>query len=121
MKVRTRNNILHNLVGTTWGASPKVMSLSAISLVNSVADFGSPVWLLSKHVHLIDRQLNNTLRCVSGTVRATPIPWLPVLCNIVPASFRRKMLLKNLISKTNIFQNSLLIDVIQETAPDKSH
>ena len=47
------------------------------------------------------------------------LSWLPVLCNIVLASIRRKMMLKNLISKTNTFPNSLLFDVIQETVHDR--
>ena len=46
-KVKTRNNISYNLIETAWGASPEVMRLSAIFLVNCVADFGSPVWLIS--------------------------------------------------------------------------
>ena len=119
MKIRASNNILHNLVGTTWGASSEVMRLSAISLVNSVADYGSPVWILSKHIHLDDTQLNNTVRCVSGTIRATPLPWLPVLTNIVPAKFRRKLMLKSLISKTNLFEESLLFDVLQENVNER--
>lgn len=91
------------------------MRLSAMLLVNSVANFGSPVWFLSKHVHLIDTQLNNILRCVSGTVRANPTPWLPVLCDIVPATFRGKKILKNLI----FYQNSLLYDVFHESGPER--
>ena len=119
LKVRTRNNMLYNLAGSTWGASPDVMRLSAISLVNSVADFGSSVWMYSKHVHLVDTQLNNTLRCVSGAVKATPLPWLSVLCNIVPAHLRRKSLLKNTLSNTNFHQNSLLFDVLQENVTER--
>ena len=119
LKVRTRNNMLYNLAGSTWEASPDVMRLSAISLVNSVADFGSSVWMYSKHVHLVDTQLNNTLRCVSGAVKATPLPWLSVLCNIVPAHLRRKSLLKNTLSNTNFHQNSLLFDVLQENVTER--
>lgn len=29
--------------------------------------------------------LNRTMRTVSGTLVATPLPWLPVLCNVVPS------------------------------------
>ena len=45
-----------------WGASPDVMRTSTIALVKSVADYGSPVWLNSKHVSLVDVQLNESLR-----------------------------------------------------------
>ena len=30
------------------------------------------------------------MRIVSGTIRSTPTPWLPVLCNIAPSNIRRE-------------------------------
>ena len=35
-------------------------------------------------------QLNSTMCLISGTLRSTPLPWLPVLSNIEPAALRRK-------------------------------
>jgi hypothetical protein len=119
LKVRSRNNILHKLCGTNWGASAEVLRLTAISLVNSVADHGSEVWLNSKHVNLVDVQLHESLRIVSGTVRSTPISWLPVLCNIVPAKFRRLNCLSKLLCKVNTNQNSILYDVLQDKVPER--
>ena len=32
----------------------------------------------------VDVQLNSTMRLISGTLRSTPLPWLPVFSNIEP-------------------------------------
>lgn len=114
LKVRTRNNILYKISGSNWGASPEVMRLTAMSLINSVGDFGSPVWMNSNHVSLVDVQLNETLRLVSGTVKATPLPWLPVLSNIIPAELRRKDSLRKVIVNSRFYNNSILNDVLNE-------
>ena len=82
--------------------------------MNSVADFGSQVWLNSNHTNVIDVQLNETMRIVTGTVRATPVMWLPVLSNIVPAELRRKKSLDIFIFKAERHKNSILFEMIQE-------
>ena len=107
LKVRTRNNILSKLAGSRWGAHFDVLRKTAISVVNSVADFGSQVWLNSNHTNLIDVQLNETMRIVTGTVRATSVMWLPVLSNIVPAELRRKKSLDIFIFKAERHKNSI--------------
>ena len=72
LKIRTRNNLIHKLCLTNWSASADVLRTSTISLIVSVADFGSPVWLNSKHISLVDVQVNENLRKVSGTLKSTP-------------------------------------------------
>lgn len=89
-KLRTRNNILHKLCGTTWGSSANTLRTSAIGLVYSAAEYSAPVWINSAHTHRVDVQLNNTMRIVSGTLKSTPIHWLPVLSHIPPPDLRRK-------------------------------
>jgi hypothetical protein len=39
------------------------------------------------------------MRLISGTLRPTPLPWLPVLANIEPPALRRKAAVDNLLSK----------------------
>ena len=82
-------------------------------MVNSVADFGSSVWLKSNHINMIDVQLNEAMRIVSGTIRATHVVWLQVLlCNIIPPELRRKKALSNLLFKSEHHENSILFDII---------
>lgn len=89
-KVNTRNNIIHKLCGTTWGANASTLRTSALSLVYSAAEYCSPAWLNSCHTKKVDIKLNETMRIISGSVRSTPVPWLPVLCHIAPPHIRRQ-------------------------------
>lgn len=89
-KLKTRNNILHKLCGTTWGSSADTLHTSALGLVYSAAEYCAPAWMNSAHAKKIDVQLNNTMRIVSGTIKSTPTHWLPILSHIPPADLRRK-------------------------------
>ena len=83
-------NSLLKLAGTTWGAQASTLRTSALALCYSVAEYCCPVWSRSSHVGLVDSQLNNTMRLISGCVRPMQTPWLPVLANIAPPALRRR-------------------------------
>jgi hypothetical protein len=89
-KIKTRNNIIHKLAGTSWGSTAETLRISALSLVHSAAEYASPVWMNSSHTGLVDVQLNNTLSSISGTLRSTPTCWLPTLSHIAPHDLRRQ-------------------------------
>lgn len=108
-KMRTRNNILQSLAGTSWGANANCLRQSAMSLVLPVAEYCAPSWLTSTHRKKVDVQLNNTLRTISGTILSTPLPWLPVLCNITPSDIRRQTAYINTVT---VYDNSILNDVM---------
>lgn len=88
-KLKTRNNILHKLAGTTWGATADTLRTTALSLVYSVAEYCAPVWINSSHTKLVDVQLNDSMRTISGTIKSTPLYWLPALSHIEPPDLRR--------------------------------
>lgn len=88
-KLKTRNNILQKLCGSKWGSSCHVLKTSALGLVYSAAEYCAPVWLNSKHTKLVDVQLNNTMRIITGSIKPTPVFWLPTLSNIPPPHIRR--------------------------------
>ena len=52
----------------------------------------------SAHTSEVD-VLNCTMRLISGTLRSTPLPWLPVLSNIEPPALRRKAVTHKLVEK----------------------
>jgi len=80
---KLKNRIpLMKLAGSTWGAS--AMRSSALALCYSAAEYCAPVWSRSAHTSQVDVQLNSTMHLISGTLRSTPLPWLPVLSNIEP-------------------------------------
>ena len=47
----------------------------------------------------VDVQLNSTMRLIFGTLRSTPLPWLPALSNIEPPALRRKAATDKLVEK----------------------
>jgi len=98
-KLKTRNNIISKLVGTTWGCKANTLRTSAMALVYSAAEYCAPAWTRSTHSKNIDTQLNRTMRIISGTVKSTQIQWLPVLANITPADLRRKAATHSLLNK----------------------
>ncbi|XP_060527117.1 uncharacterized protein LOC132702463 [Cylas formicarius] len=88
-KLKTRNNIISKLCGTRWGASAETLRCSVLGLVYSSAEYCAAVWTNSPHSKLVDVQIHNSLRMISGTIKSTPTYWLPALCNIPPAHLRR--------------------------------
>lgn len=60
-----------------------------LELVYDAAEYCAPAWINSKHVSKIDVQLNRGMRTISGTLKTTPLPWLPVMANTPPSYLRR--------------------------------
>jgi hypothetical protein len=98
-KLKTRNNLLSMLAGSSWGASACTLRTSALALCYSVAEYCAPVWARSSHTHQVDVQLNSSMRTITGTIRSCPLPWLPVLSNIAPADLRRRASSDKLVAK----------------------
>jgi len=74
-KLKNRNNLLTKLAGSTRGASANTLWSSALSLCYSAAEYCAPVWSRSIDISQVDVQF------ISGTLRSTLLPWLPVLSN----------------------------------------
>jgi hypothetical protein len=98
-KVRTRNNLLSMLAGSTWGADASTLRCSALALCYSAAEYCAPAWRNSVHCSALDTQLHQTMRLISGTIRSTQTAWLPVLSNIAPPAIRRTKATADLLQK----------------------
>ena len=98
-KLKNRNNLFMKLAGSTCGASANTLRSSALALCYSAAEYCAPVWSRSAHTSRVDVQLNSTMRLISGTLRSTPLPWLPVLSDIEPPALRRKAATDKLVKK----------------------
>jgi len=81
-KLKNRNYLLMKLTGSTWGVSANTLQSSALVLCYSAAEYNAPVRSRSAHTSQVDVQLNSTMRLISGILRSTPLPWLPVHSNI---------------------------------------
>lgn len=89
-KLKSRNNIIQKLCGSSWGTDANTLRISSLALVYSVAEYCSPVWRHSHHVRMVDTQLNSTMRLITGAIKSTPLPWLHILSNIAPPCLRRE-------------------------------
>lgn len=98
-KLTTRNNLLRKLAGTSWGATASCLRTTALALVYSCAEYCSESWLQSSHAAKVDVELNKTMRIITGTVKSTPIEWLPALSDILPPHVRRQNNLLKLYRK----------------------
>ena len=99
-KTRSRNNLVHMLAGTTWGAGPgaKTLRTPALALCYSVSEYCAPLWRNCSHTNLVDVQLNNIVITFTGAIRCTRTDWPPYLSNIAPA--RQDKTTKNKKDKT---------------------
>jgi len=99
-KLKNWNNLLMKLADSTWGASANTLWSFALALCYSAAEYCAPVWSRSAHISQVNVQLNSTMRLISGTLRSTPLPWLPVLSNIEPPALWKKAATDKLVEKT---------------------
>jgi len=56
-KLKSRNNLIAKLVGTSWGASASTLRTSALALCYSVTEYCCPVWARSSYTNLANTQL----------------------------------------------------------------
>jgi len=105
------------LAGLSWGANANTLQTSAIALCYSVVEYCSPVWCRSSHTKLVDTQLHNTMRLITGTLWLTPLPWLPVFANIAPPDLRRKCACAALVAKSEHHQEWPLHDDLVNHPP----
>lgn len=64
----SRNNVLHNLTGSSWGRTPQFST----ALVYSVSEYWGPVRLNNSHTTAADTHLNNSMWLISGTTNQLP-------------------------------------------------
>ncbi|VVC38695.1 Reverse transcriptase domain [Cinara cedri] len=89
-KIKTRHSIILKLSGTSWEDNANTLRITMLSLVYSAAEYCAPVWINSTHTNKLDTQLNSVMRIIGGTLKTTPLKWLPVLSNIAPPRIRRE-------------------------------
>jgi hypothetical protein len=69
-KLKTRNNIIFKLAGTSWECNANILRISALALVYSTAEYCALTWSRSAHCKKIDTRMNQTMRIILGTVKS---------------------------------------------------
>ena len=119
LKLRSRTNLIMKLAGTNWGAKADILKTSKLALLYNKMNYSSPIWFNSVHSNKVNVQLNISLRIISGTLKATSIPWLYVFCNISPGDLLRKRTFLNCVNKSLNLNKSILYEVMTENVPDR--
>ena len=91
MKVATRNNLLRKLANSKWGTNASTIRTTALALCYSVAEYAAPVWARSKHAYLLDPELNQACRSITGCLKPTNVDDLYLLAGIAPPDIRRSV------------------------------
>ena len=91
MKVATRNNLLKKLANSRWGTNARTIRTTAIALCYSTAEYAAPVWERSAYAHLLNPELNQACRAITGCLRPTNVENLYLLAGIAPPEIRRSV------------------------------
>jgi len=70
-KLKSWNNLLSKLAGSSWDAIARTLHTSALALYDSVAEYCCPASSWYSHTSSINSQLDNTVWLISGCVRPT--------------------------------------------------
>ena len=91
MKVATRNNLLKKLANSRWGTNARIIRTTALALCYSTAEYAAPVWERSAYAHLLNPELNQACRAITGCLRQTNVENLYLLAGIAPPEIRRSV------------------------------
>ena len=91
MKVATRNNLLNKLANSRWGTNARTIRTTALALCYSTAEYAAPVWERSAYAHLLNPELNQACRAITGCLRPTNVENLYLLAGIAPPEIRRSV------------------------------
>ena len=69
MKVATRNNLLKKLGNSKWGTNASTIRTTALALCYSIVEYNAPVWARSSHADILDLELNNVCRAITGCLK----------------------------------------------------
>nr|CAB3266991.1 reverse transcriptase [Phallusia mammillata] len=116
-KIKTRNSLINKLAATRWGASQSVLRTSALALCYSAAEYCASTWERSTHTKKLDIQLNRTMRIISGTLKSTPITWLPTMSAIPPPHLRRRASAMKMIQNLQTLPEEIPLTKIIRQAP----
>ena len=91
IKVATRNNLLKKLANSRWGTNTRTIRTTAIAVCYSTAEYAAPVWERSAYAHLLNPELNQACRAMTGCLKPTNVENLYLLAGIAPPEIRRSV------------------------------
>ena len=68
---------------------------TALALCYSTAEYSAPVWEMSAYAHLLNPELNQACRAITGYLRPTNVENLYLHAGIAPPEIRKKCMCKS--------------------------
>ena len=91
MKVATRNNLQKKITISRWGTNARTIRTTALALCYSTAEYAAPVWERSAYAHLLNPELNQICRAITGCLKPTNGENLYLLVGNAPPEIRRSV------------------------------
>ena len=91
MKVAIRNNLLNKLANSRWGTNERTIRTTVLALCYSTAEYAAPVWERSAYAYLLNLELNQACRAITGCLKPTNVENLNLLTGISPPEIRRSV------------------------------
>ena len=91
MKVATRNNLLKKLANSMWGTNARTIRTTALAFCYSTAEYAAPVWERSAYAHLLNPELNQACRAITGCLKPTNVENLYLIAGTAPPEIRRSV------------------------------
>ena len=116
-KIKPRLNLLRSLKGSNFGSNKKTLLLIYKSLIRSVLDYASPLFMgaSKKQLSRLDRVQTNALSTVCGALKGTPKIALQNECGEMPLDLRRQWILKKYVCAVKMLPQNPANEVL---APD---
>ena len=102
-KVKSRNNILKALAGSTWGKDKEVLATTYSAIGKSVLNYCAPIWtptLSDSSWADLQAAQNGALRVITGCTKMTDISHLHAKTKSMPVRDHSEMLSKQFLLKT---------------------
>ena len=118
VKLKSGNNVIIKLAGTSWCASASTLRTPALVLCYSVAEYCCPVWARCSYTNLIDTQLHSSMRLISGCMLPTQLTWLPLLSSVASPTLCHQAATDNMLQIIKVHSNwPVYADVFEHPPP----
>ena len=79
------------MTNSRWGTNARTIRTTALALCYSTAEYAAPVWERSAYAHLLNPELNQACRAITGCLKPTNVENLYLLAGIAPPEIRRSV------------------------------
>ena len=121
-RVRPRINQLRKMTGRDWGLEERQLRIVASGYIRGALEHAAAAWLPAtspSHLLLLEREMRETARVVTGCPRSTPAHALMAEAGLAPVTERRATLAARLLAKAIALPSDDSLRVVAEEVPTR--